>query len=88
MYFFNSGGVEVYIPGEHEHDKRSRIDICGKETNYSIVIMDKNSDIEARGFGYHRHEEEYRRNNGTKFIVDFKALPEESVIGNVGIALL
>ena len=42
--------------------------------------MDRNVDIEARGFGYHRHDDEFR--NGTKFFADFKAQPLESVTGN------
>ena len=77
----NSGGLKLYFPGEHEHEEIGRYDVCGKETNYTLLIMDRVVNIEAWGFGHHRNDEEFRRNNGTKFLAEFKALSEESMTG-------
>ena len=43
--------------------------------------MDSTADIQAWGFRYHSYTEEFRENNGTKFLADFIALPEESFLG-------
>ena len=72
--FLNSGGAIISVTGENKR-------ICGKQTNRSFLIMEKTADIHAWGFSYHSHTEEFRENNGTKFLVDFIALPEESFLG-------
>ncbi|XP_015769308.1 PREDICTED: uncharacterized protein LOC107347850 [Acropora digitifera] len=82
----NSGGVLVYITGKHEFDlkkfdPRNIAYLCGKQANISFLIMGKTADIKAWGFGYHSYTEEFRANNGTKFLADFKALHVESFLG-------
>ncbi|XP_074632006.1 uncharacterized protein LOC141890434 isoform X2 [Acropora palmata] len=69
-----SGGAVISITGESKH-------ICGKQTNSSFLIMESTADIQAWGFKYHSYTEEFRANNGTKFLADFIALPEESFLG-------
>ena len=59
------------------------MEFCGKKTNYSILINNRDVDIQAWGFYYHGHDDEFRKNNGTKFLVEFKALSEEDTTGNV-----
>lgn len=81
FFLFHSGGVEIYVTGKHEYDRRNVTYLCGKQTNISFLIMGKTADIQAWGFRYHSHTEEFRQNNGTKFVADFKALPEESFLG-------
>ena len=72
----------IYVTGERENDRRKSTYICGKETNSSFLIMAKNADIEAWGFKYHWYSEEFRENNGTKFLANFKASSAESMFGN------
>ncbi|XP_067024678.1 uncharacterized protein [Acropora muricata] len=67
-----SGGAVISITGESKH-------VCGKQTNSSFLILEKAADIRAWGFNY--HSEEFRENNGTKFLADFTAFPEESFLG-------
>ena len=74
LFFFHSGGAVISITGESKH-------ICGKQTNISFLIMESTADIQAWGFKYHSYTEEFRENNGTKFLADFIALPEESFLG-------
>ena len=81
FFLFHRGGVEIYITGKHEYDRINVTYLCGKQTNISFLIMGKAADIQAWGFTYHSHTEEFRKNNGTKFFADFKALPEESFLG-------
>ncbi|XP_068682562.1 uncharacterized protein [Montipora foliosa] len=76
-----SGGAMIYVTGERENDRRKSTYICGKETNSSFLIMAKNADIEAWGFKYHWYSEEFRENNGTKFLANFKASSAESMFG-------
>ena len=73
--------MEIYISGNRDQERR--LEICGKETNTSFLIMDTAVDLKAWGFKYHWYSEEYRQNNGTKFLADFKALSAESVLGNM-----
>ena len=81
FFLFHSGGVAVYIKGKHEYDLRNITYLCGKQANISLLIMGKTADIHAWGFRYHSNTEEFRENNGTKFLADFKALPVESFLG-------
>ena len=81
FFLFHSGGVVIYITQEHYYYRRNETYLCGKQTNISFLIMEKTADIEAWGFNYHSYSEGFRKNNGTKFLADFKALPEESFLG-------
>ena len=74
IFFSHSGGAVISITGESKH-------ICGKQTNSSFLIMAKTADIQAWGFNYHSYTKEFRENNGTKFLADFIAFPEESFLG-------
>lgn len=79
---FFSGQLRVHFP-DRDWDESKSMDFCGKETNYSILIKNRDVDIQAWGFHYHRHDDEFRKNNGTKFLVEFKAFSEEDLTGNV-----
>ena len=81
FFLFHSGGVVIYIAGRHKYDRRNVTYLCGKQANISFLIMGKTADIQAWGFRYHSYTEEFRENNGTKFLADFKALPEGSFLG-------
>ena len=59
------------------------MEFCGKKTNYSILINNRDVDIQAWGFHYYQNDDKFRKNNGTKFLVEFKALSEEDTTGNV-----
>lgn len=72
---------------DRDWDESKSIDICGQETNYSILVKNRDVDVQAWGFNNHRHDGEFRRNNGTKFLIRFKALSEEETTGNVWICV-
>ena len=76
----------MHFPDRDWGESKS-IDICGQETNYSILVKNRDVDVQAWGFNNHRHDEEFRRNNGTKFLIRFKALSEEETTGNVWICV-
>lgn len=71
----------MYFPDRSEHDDNNGLELCGKKPNMTLLVMDKLLDIKAWGFGYHRHDDDYRE--GTKFQLDYEAMTGEmtTVIG-------
>lgn len=69
----HSGALRLYFPGISEHDEKKATDICGElPQNLTILILDKVLNLKASGFGYQRHDDDYR--DGTKFLIDYKAV--------------
>ena len=79
-----SGGVKLYFPDKSEHDESNGLELCGKIENLTLLITDKALDLKAWGFGYYRHDDEYR--DRTRFLLDYEAVPGEltTVIGKDG----